>query len=145
LATSKSMWSSSAIIIIATIASAARAAEECSSLHLVYARATTEPPASVPRAVNASSEDYAKTFEAAALNLTTGSWSKGYGAAGASLLSNLTGVDMRSLTTSLDVRKGKKVEGFTPYVEGATGYPVHYPVRNSFLTSSSTFQFGQSC
>jgi hypothetical protein len=118
----------SPIFVLTAIVSAVCAAENCSNLHLVYARATTEPPASVPKAANASSEVYSKTFEAAALNETTGSWSKGYGAAGASLLSNLTGVDMRSLTTSLDVRTGKKVQGFTPYVEGTTGYPVHYPV-----------------
>jgi hypothetical protein len=53
------------------------------------ARATTEPPAS-----------YGGSFDTAAAR----TWSKGYGAAGKSLLSNITAL-----------------------MPSATGYPVHYP------------------
>jgi hypothetical protein len=113
-------------IVLAAIASPVLA-DGCSKLHLVYARATTEPPANVPRAESMTDEAYSAVFEAAALNEATGSWSKGYGGAGASLVSNLTGVEMRSLT-KVDVLSGKKVTGFTPYVDGATAYAVEYPV-----------------
>jgi hypothetical protein len=68
----------------------------CSPLLLVYARATTEPPSGVENADAAG-------FDAAASR----GWSKGYGAAGYSLYSNMTKL-----------------------IPASTGYPVHYPVRN---------------
>ncbi|KAF2670909.1 alpha/beta-hydrolase [Microthyrium microscopicum] len=71
----------------------------CSPLHLVYARATTEPPASYSEGA----------FDTAAAR----TWSKGYGAAGMSLLTNVTAL-----------------------IPGATGYPVHYPA--SFVGDSSS-------
>jgi hypothetical protein len=76
----------------------------CSPLLLVYARATTEPPASVE---NASPEQ----FDAAANR----GWSKGYGAAGYSLFSNMTKL-----------------------IPAATGYPVHYPVFDHSLRKAQS-------
>jgi hypothetical protein len=91
------------------------AAQNCSPLHLIYgmnsrhqsvngieiltteARATTEPPSGVDNA-------NAKGFETAAAR----TWSKGYGAAGYSLFTNITAL-----------------------IPAATGWPVHYPVSNS--------------
>jgi len=68
----------SIIAVFAAIAPVALAQGEaaCSGLHLVYARATTEPPANYA----------AGQFDTAAAKV----WSKGYGAAGMSLFNNLT-------------------------------------------------------
>ncbi|KAF2401112.1 alpha/beta-hydrolase [Trichodelitschia bisporula] len=74
---------------------------DCPTLLLVYARATTEPPGSMDNA------DSAK-FEAAAARV----WSKGYGAAGFSLYSNVTKL-----------------------IPGSAGYPVHYPASWTGCTS----------
>jgi hypothetical protein len=63
----------------------------CAPLYYVYARATTEPPGNVE---NASPEQ----FDAAASR----GWSKGFGAAGFSILGNITSL-----------------------IPGTVGYPVH--------------------
>jgi predicted esterase len=73
-------------------------AEECAPLHFIYARATTEPPQ--PRGGKWSDEGMMAKFD----EMAAGDWSKGYGAAGASLFNNVTKL-----------------------LPGTTGYPVHYP------------------
>ncbi|KAF2435156.1 alpha/beta-hydrolase [Tothia fuscella] len=77
------------LALLATIAPTALVAAApsagCASLLLVYARATGEPAA------------------------TANSWSKGYGAAGYSLLQNITKA------------------GSPAHIEGSDGYPVNYP------------------
>jgi hypothetical protein len=62
----------------------------------ILARATTEPPQGVDEATGSE-------WEAKAAKI----WSKGWGAAGYSLFTNLTSL-----------------------LPGTTGYPVHYPVPN---------------
>jgi hypothetical protein len=89
-------FSNALLFSAATSAVVATSQLPCSPLLLVYARATTEPPANVD---NASPEQ----FDAAANR----GWSKGYGAAGYSLFSNMTKL-----------------------IPAATGYPVHYPVNS---------------
>jgi hypothetical protein len=92
------MRHSNALLLAAATSTVVTASQQlpCSPLLLVYARATTEPPTGVD---NASPEQ----FEAAASR----GWSKGYGAAGYSLFSNMTKL-----------------------IPAATGYPVHYPVND---------------
>jgi len=70
-------------------------AQNCPKLEVVYARATTEPPMGI--AADATEEQ----FTAAANR----GWSKGYGAAGMSFVSNVTAL-----------------------IPGSVGYPVPYPV-----------------
>jgi hypothetical protein len=74
---------------------------ECAPVEYVYARATTEPPQGIKEG------DTLESFHAAAAKY----WSKGYGAAGASLWSNLTS----NAVTKID---------------GIVGYPVPYPVSS---------------
>jgi hypothetical protein len=69
-------------------------AQACPPLHFIYARATTEPPTNVDNATPAQWETAAGLV-----------WSKGYGAAGYSMFTNLTSL-----------------------IPDATGWPVHYPV-----------------
>lgn len=105
--------------IIAALAAGASAQQAgCAPLHLIYgdymtveisicthsdnsntARATTEPPVGVDSATS-------EQWEVAAAK----TWSKGYGAAGYSLFTNVTKL-----------------------VAGATGYPVHYPASAATL------------
>jgi len=92
----------SPVLILALIASLVLA-EECSPLHLIYARATTEPPTSVDAKVG--TDGYWKAFEVAANKTAT----KGYGAAGWAFVAELT----------------KKIPGTTTYA-------VHYPVCSTF-------------
>ncbi|KAF2395920.1 alpha/beta-hydrolase [Trichodelitschia bisporula] len=80
----------SSVALFAVLVPAALAQGGCSPLELIYARATTEPPAKYS----------AGQFDTAAAR----SWSKGYGAAGYSLFTNVSAL-----------------------IPGATGYPVHYP------------------
>lgn len=82
--------------LLATVAAvpALAAPQPCGPLELIYARATTEPPGAI--SATASIE----AFDTAAAKV----WSKGFGAAGASLFSNVTAL-----------------------IPGATGWPVHYP------------------
>ncbi|KAF2400701.1 alpha/beta-hydrolase [Trichodelitschia bisporula] len=75
--------------VIAAAAPVVLAQGGCSPLELIYARATTEPP-----------QVSGAGFEAAAARI----WSKGYGAAGYSLYTNVTKL-----------------------IPGSTGYPVNYP------------------
>ncbi|KAF1809511.1 alpha/beta-hydrolase [Eremomyces bilateralis CBS 781.70] len=82
---------------------AAYAQGGCSPLHFVWARATTEPPTGVDNA-------NAAQFEAAAARY----WSKGYGAAGYSIYTNVTSL-----------------------IPDATGYPVHYPASFSGCSSEN--------
>jgi len=86
-------------LLFASAASLALA-EECSPLHFIYARATTEVPTGIKEASTA-----AQWQEAAGKW-----WSKGYGAAGGALWLNLT-----------DAKVSTKIDGIT-------GYPVPYPV-----------------
>jgi hypothetical protein len=74
-------------------------AQECPTLQIVYARATTEPPQAVANAKGAE-------FEAKANRV----WSRGFGAAGYSLVSNVTAL-----------------------LPGSSGYAVQYPVSSSIL------------
>jgi hypothetical protein len=78
----------------------AAADANCSPLHFVYAHATTEPPQGIKEATTA------EEFQEAAAKVC----SRGYGAAGANLRSNLT-----SLKAST-------------HIEGITAFPVPYPV-----------------
>ncbi|KAK2804590.1 condensin complex subunit Cut3 [Onygenales sp. PD_10] len=94
------MVPATSLLLAALAALPAAQAQDCSPLHYIFARATTEPPTNVE---NASPEE----FEEAADKF----WSKGYGAAGHSIFTNITAL-----------------------VPDVTGYPVHYPA--SFGTSS---------
>ncbi|KAF2405390.1 alpha/beta-hydrolase [Trichodelitschia bisporula] len=69
----------STLFFLAAAGSTLAQAPACAPLHVVYARATTEPPQAIG---NGS----AAAFEAAAAAV----WSRGYGAAGFSFLGNLT-------------------------------------------------------
>ncbi|KAF1810321.1 alpha/beta-hydrolase, partial [Eremomyces bilateralis CBS 781.70] len=62
---------------------------QCPSVEFIYARATTEPP-----------QNYGNDFDGAAAQ----TWSRGYGAAGYSLFTNITAL-----------------------IPDAAGHPVHYP------------------
>lgn len=88
----------STLALLAAFVPAAMAAE-CAPLHFVYARATTEPPKGLTSADLTGPDGVAKFDKAA-----SGIWSLGYGAAGASLFSNITKL-----------------------LPGTTGWPVHYP------------------
>jgi hypothetical protein len=67
-------------ILLATAIEMA-AAQKCSPLHFIYARATTEPPMGQDQAS-------IQQFDAAANRV----WSKGYGAAGKSMFGNITAI-----------------------------------------------------
>lgn len=77
-------------------ASTVALAQECPTLEIVYARATTEPPQGVTNAKGSE-------FEAKANRV----WSKGFGAAGYSLVTNVTAL-----------------------LPGSSGYAVQYPVSS---------------
>ncbi|KAF2664313.1 hypothetical protein BT63DRAFT_444063 [Microthyrium microscopicum] len=83
----------------------AATAQKCSPLELIYARATTEAPKDIT--ATATPEQ----FDVAAAQF----WSKGYGAAGYSLFTNITAL-----------------------IPSATGYPVHYPANWDSATSAPT-------
>lgn len=89
-----------ALAAIASLA-ATVAAQECSPLHFIYARATTELPTGIKESTTQAE------FTSAAAKW----WSLGYGAAGGALWLNLT-----------DAKANTRIEGIT-------GYPVPYPVR----------------
>ena len=91
-------------LFLAILVAVVRAEESCAPLHLIYARATGEPPGSV-NAV-AGTPSYRAAFDEAASKVPT----KGFGAAGWAL-----------------------VTGLTKAIPGTTSYPVHYSVRLSHL------------
>jgi len=91
---------SSAVILFSSVA--ASAAQGCSPLHYIYARATTELPTGIKESTTPAE------FTTAAAKW----WSLGYGAAGGALWLNLTSPQSNHR------------------IEGITGYPVPYPVSN---------------
>jgi hypothetical protein len=86
-------------LVLALGATSVSAQSGCSPLHFVYARATTELPTGTTEATTL------EQFTAKAAKY----WSKGYGAAGASLYFNLS----RPASPQ--------------YIAGITGFPVNYP------------------
>ena len=86
-------------LVLALGATSVSAQAGCSPLHFVYARATTELPTGTTESTTL------EQFTAKAAKY----WSKGYGAAGASLFFNLS----RPASPQ--------------YIAGITGFPVNYP------------------
>ena len=84
------------LVLVAVV----QAEESCAPLHLIYARATGEPPESISAV--AGTPNYRAGFDEAASKVTT----KGFGAAGWALVTELTKA-----------------------IPGTTSYPVHYSVR----------------
>jgi len=95
------MLTSALTVLLAATGVAAQAA--CPPLHFVYARATSEPPTGVDSASAAQWETAANKV-----------WSKGYGAAGYSMFTNVTSL-----------------------IPAATGWPVHYPASFSGCASEN--------
>lgn len=91
-------------LLFASAASLALA-EDCSPVHYIYARATTEVPIGIKETTTpAQWQEAANKW-----------WSKGYGAAGGALWLNLT-----------DTKASTKIDGIT-------GYAVPYPVSCIFV------------
>jgi hypothetical protein len=84
-------------LLFAFLVSMAQAEEVCAPLHLIYARATGEPPGSISAV--AGTPSYRAAFDEAASKVAT----KGFGVAGWALVTELTKA-----------------------IPGTTSYPVHY-------------------